>query len=181
MCPKCGENPCVCIGGYHLQFSSVIGVADLPEVGEDNVIYTTQNGDGPFFFKDGEYHLIDESPEQKRTIVLPESLHTDTVDTIVKTTNALAEKLLNAQTKHNLVNGWKNPPVTGEMGKGRFFLTREHCVNAFIKHVNKGDHLDAIAYLMFMHDLGWSLPSIECTDSSPKVPNDTLPIDDIKE
>lgn len=111
-----------------------------------------------------------------RTIVLPETLHPDTVKTLKTMTEDLGNKLLSSQLKLNLTNGWKHPPQSGDMNQGRFFTTREGCIEAIIKHFEKGDVLDVIAYLMFMRELGWSLPKIAKIDDVMVSENDKLTI-----
>lgn len=93
-------------------------------------------------------------------VTFPLDLHPDTVSTVIKTTEALAQKLYVAQTKHGLVNGWRYSP-SDKLGDGRFFLTEEHLQKAFIEHVNKGDHLDVIAYVAFALELGFKLPQVK--------------------
>jgi hypothetical protein len=111
--------------------------------------------------------------------VLPEALHPDTVKTLKTMAEDLGNKLLSSQVKLNLTNGWKHPPQSGDMNQGRFFTTREGCIEAVIKHFEKGDVLDVIAYLMFMRELGWSLPWIAKVNDVMLSENDKLTIEQI--
>lgn len=98
------------------------------------------------------------------TIFLPPDIHPSTAKTIVTMSVDLAEKLYKSQVKYGLDRGWRYPPSTDKgVGSGRFFMNREECVDALINHINKGDHIDVIAYVMFMRDMGWELPTLKRT------------------
>ncbi len=85
-------------------------------------------------------------------------LHPDTNAVVDSAVLALKDKLLKAQIKHGLVNGWRNPPEGVEGGGGRFFVTKEQCLEAFHAHLDKGDTLDCIAYLIYLSELGHEGP-----------------------
>lgn len=85
-------------------------------------------------------------------------LHQDTNSVVDCAVIALKGKLLKAQIKHGLVNGWRNPPEGVEGGGGRFFVTKEQCLEAFHAHLEKGDTLDCIAYLIYLRELGYEGP-----------------------
>lgn len=95
------------------------------------------------------------------TIFLPPDIHPSTAKTIVNMLVDLAEKLYKSQVKYGLDDGWRHPPSDQGGVEGRFFMTEKECQEAFIKHVNKGDPLDVIAYAMFIREMGWELPKIE--------------------
>lgn len=81
-------------------------------------------------------------------------LHSETELVVDNAVMALKQKLLDAQIKHGLVDGWRNPPVGVNGGGGRFFVTKEQCLEAFHSHLSKGDTLDCIAYLIYLRELG---------------------------
>ena len=98
------------------------------------------------------------------TIHLPPEIHPSTAETIVNMSVDLAKKLYKSQVKYGLDRGWRYPPTTDkDVESGRFFMNREGCVDALINHINKGDHIDVIAYVMFMRDMGWELPEVNLT------------------
>lgn len=82
-------------------------------------------------------------------------LHPETNSVVDNAVIALKDKLLKAQIKHGLTNGWRNPPEGVEGGGGRFFVTKEQCLEAFHSHLAKGDALDCIAYLIYLRELGY--------------------------
>lgn len=82
-------------------------------------------------------------------------LHPETNTVVDNAVVALKDKLLKAQIKHGLTNGWRNPPEGVEGGGGRFFVTKEQCLEAFHSHLAKGDALDCIAYLIYLRELGY--------------------------
>lgn len=104
----------------------------------------------------------------KVEIEIPDGLHPETIQTVLTTATDLATKLYKAQVKYGLDNGWKHPP-TGELRKGRFFLTELELQAAFIEHVNRNDPLDVIAYCAFARELGFNMPMVEAALSTVDV------------
>jgi len=81
------------------------------------------------------------------------ALHPDTADMVDNTVLALKAKLLNAQEKYELKDGaLSNKNITEDDGK-RFFVSPEGCVKALHGHLLKGDILDSMAYLVFLHHM----------------------------
>lgn len=83
-------------------------------------------------------------------------LHPDTEAVIDNMVADLKAKLLSAQVKHGLVDGWRHPPKDSVPGDGRFFVTPMQCLLALHKHMEKGDALDCIAYLSYLRALDYS-------------------------
>jgi hypothetical protein len=97
-----------------------------------------------------------------RTLELPKELHEDTRDMLIRQFKAIAEKLLVSQKKYNLTNGWRYPPPGMESGDGRFFNVDDYEALriAVLKHIEKGDLLDVISYLLFMRELGMDVSEL---------------------
>lgn len=77
------------------------------------------------------------------TIRLPEHLHPDTADLVVKFAEALADKLAASQKKYGYTNGWKRNDW------------QEECSKDLLQHVESGDPRDVAAYCAFMWYHGW--------------------------
>lgn len=71
------------------------------------------------------------------------TLHPDSQALINELAIALAKKLLRSQKKYGYSNGW----LTDDW--------EDDCREDFMKHVEKGDPLDVIAYAAFMWKRGW--------------------------
>lgn len=85
-------------------------------------------------------------------------LHPDTEAVVDSMVADLKAKLLAAQVKHGLTDGWKHPPKDAVPGDGRFFVSQLQCLIALQKHMEKGDVLDCIAYLTYLRALGHTGP-----------------------
>lgn len=84
----------------------------------------------------------------------PEDLHPETKHVIDRAFIALKAKMLNAQIKHGLDNGClRSPSSVPITNDGRYFTSVEGCVDALKKHLQKGDILDAMAYLSILHTI----------------------------
>lgn len=86
-------------------------------------------------------------------ISIPAGLHQDTVKTVLDATNALMAKLYDAQVKYNLKDGWRTLPEGATEDGKRYFDSPEGCVKALRAHLAKGDVIDAMAYLSYLHTL----------------------------
>lgn len=75
--------------------------------------------------------------------IIPEGLHPDTADLVIRFATALAEKLHRAEQKYGHANGW--------MATGWY----NECLQQLWDHVEKGDPLDVAAYCAFMWHHGW--------------------------
>ena len=75
--------------------------------------------------------------------IIPEGLHPDTADLVIRFATALAEKLHRAEQKYGHANGW--------MATGWY----NECLRQLWDHVEKGDPLDVAAYCAFMWHHGW--------------------------
>lgn len=110
---------------------------------------------------------------------VPKTLHKSTQDLLDKNSKALHDKLLAAQIKHNLVNGWRMPSEENiaKSGDGRFFTDAKSCAKALIHHMHKGDLQDVIVYSMYLQELlaeeGLVLADVivECNTRKPKGTN----------
>lgn len=90
-------------------------------------------------------------------IYFSSNLHANTAKLVADLASDLAAKLLSAQIKHNLANGWDNLPEGVDPNDGRYFMTEEQCNKALRNHLDKGDILDCVAYLAFMRVKGWKV------------------------
>lgn len=89
------------------------------------------------------------------TIGLPGDLHHSTTVLVLDTANLMGQKLMNAQAKYGLANGWqdanwKNPK------EGATFTDGEACREHAFGHLLKGDPIDVVNYMAFMLHHGWS-------------------------
>lgn len=91
-----------------------------------------------------------------RTPNTPE-LHPSTVRLVNGLSESLANKLLVSQIKMGLSEGWSVVPQGMSEELGRTFRSAAEINTALIKHLQKGDLLDSIAYLAFMRELGMSI------------------------
>jgi hypothetical protein len=106
----------------------------------------------------------------------PQTLHKTTEQLLEKQFNAIHVKLLDAQLKHNLVNGWRMPSAKNlaKSGDGRFFTDAKTCAIALVHHMHKGDLQDIIIYSMYLQELlaeeGKSLSDVieKCNTRTPK-------------
>ncbi|EHR6916726.1 hypothetical protein KUQ33_004731 [Salmonella enterica] len=105
----------------------------------------------------------DDDDDAYERVAMPEDLHHDTRQLVIDTANAMAEKLYRSQEKYGYTNGWRVPAEGEETGDGRNFWTREECLKALFRHLEKGDPIDCINYLAFMQANGWrtELPAQE--------------------
>lgn len=71
-------------------------------------------------------------------------LHPDTEELVKSVMLALAMKLLKAQEKYGYDNDWLTADWETE------------CRGQLLKHIEKGDPLDVIAYAAFMWKRGWT-------------------------
>lgn len=92
-------------------------------------------------------------------IAVEPTLHPSTEHAVQNTCDDVKAKLLKAQIKYGLTRGWEFPPegTTEGGGDGRFFVNEEQLNVALRNHLEKGDILDCIAYLTFLHTKGWKL------------------------
>lgn len=105
-----------------------------------------------------------------------QTLHKTTEQLLEKQFNAIRVKLLDAQLKHNLVNGWRMPSAKNlaKSGDGRFFTDAKTCAIALVHHMHKGDLQDIIIYSMYLQELlaeeGKSLSDVieKCNTRTPK-------------
>ena len=74
---------------------------------------------------------------------IPEGLHPDTADLVMRFATALAEKLHRAEQKYGYANGWKASGWYNE------------CLQQLWEHIEKGDPRDVAAYCAFMWHHGW--------------------------
>lgn len=91
-----------------------------------------------------------------KTLRIPNGLHKDTVGVLTGFFNELATKLFKAQEQYGLTDGWSVVPEhidKEELGKGRFFVNEDQCRESLISHLEKGDILDSVAYLMYLRVL----------------------------
>jgi hypothetical protein len=95
--------------------------------------------------------------ERLRRIV-PKNLHDDTKALVLNSAKAMADKLFQAQNLHGLLNGWKYKP---EDESGRFFSSKQECLDGLLNHVMKGDPIDVMAYAAFMSANGWTTNDYE--------------------
>lgn len=93
----------------------------------------------------------------KLSIGVPSNLHINTQQLIARFGIQIAYKLLVAQHKMGLTEGWQSLPEGAKHVSGKTFLNEATINVSLIQHLAKGDILDSIAYLMFMHDLGMDL------------------------
>lgn len=84
----------------------------------------------------------------------PDGLHPSTADLLQQCTKDLGVKLFQSQIRLGLDRGWKHLPKGSIHIEGKTFLDDESLNKALANHLEKGDTLDSIAYLMFMHVLG---------------------------
>lgn len=91
------------------------------------------------------------------SIGMPSNLHPKTQQLIARFGTQIAYKLLVAQHKMGLTEGWRSLPKGAEHVSGKTFLDEATINVSLVQHLSKGDILDSIAYLMFMHDLGMDL------------------------
>lgn len=77
-------------------------------------------------------------------VELPNALHYDTQQLIVKMAEALGEKLRRAEIKYGYTSGWSSPNW------------KEECIDDLMKHIVKGDPLDVIAFAAFCWHHNWS-------------------------
>lgn len=75
--------------------------------------------------------------------IIPEGLHPDTADLVIRFATALAEKLHRAEQKYGHANGW--------MSTGWY----DECLQQLWDHIEKGDPRDVAAYCAFMWHHGW--------------------------
>ena len=75
--------------------------------------------------------------------IIPDSLHPDTADLVIRFATALAEKLHRAEQKYGHANGW--------MATGWY----NECLQQLWDHIEKGDPRDVAAYCAFMWHHGW--------------------------
>lgn len=88
---------------------------------------------------------------------LTAELHPSTVGLLNGLSQALANKLLVSQIKMGLTGGWSVMPEGMIEEPGKTFRNERDLNTALIKHLQKGDLLDSIAYLAFMRELGFSI------------------------
>lgn len=74
----------------------------------------------------------------------PADLHPATARLVRDFAQALAAKLMKAQTKYGYTNGWLTQDWETE------------CRQSLQSHIEKGDPLDVAAYAAFMWRRGWS-------------------------
>lgn len=86
---------------------------------------------------------------------VPATLHKSTQDLLDKNFSSIQAKLLDAQKKHNLVNGWRIPSAenVAKSGDGRFFTDAKSCATALVHHMNKGDLQGVVIYTMYLQEL----------------------------
>ncbi|HFH0413775.1 TPA: hypothetical protein ACGHO4_001013 [Salmonella enterica subsp. diarizonae serovar 61:i:z] len=101
------------------------------------------------------HYDYEQSDGVENKVYIPRGLHPDTVYLVIDTADAMAEKLYKAQEKHGYTNGWRTPVEGEETGDGRNFWTREECLQALFRHMEKGDPIGCINYLAFMQANGW--------------------------
>lgn len=82
-------------------------------------------------------------PKTTDAPIIPEGLHPDTADLVIRFATALAEKLHRAEQKYGHANGWKAPGWYNE------------CLQQLWEHIEKGDPRDVAAYCAFMWHHGW--------------------------
>jgi hypothetical protein len=96
---------------------------------------------------------------QGRSISHPRALHESTSDLIANTAEDLGMKLMQSQVKMQLPDGWNSLPEGAVHEEGKTFDGQESMNKALLEHLRKGDILDCMAYLMFMHELGYAIDS----------------------
>ena len=96
------------------------------------------------------------------TVIMPRGLHETTQELVINTAKAMAAKLYISQIKYNLVSWNIIPEQEGELDTKRYFLNSRHCMEALMHHIGKGDPVDCLNYLAFMHHYGWKtyLPDV---------------------
>lgn len=75
--------------------------------------------------------------------IVPDGLHPDTAELVIRFATDLAEKLHRAEQKYGHANGW--------MATGWY----NECLQQFWEHIVKGDPRDVAAYCAFMWYHGW--------------------------
>lgn len=115
------------------------------EVIRCSILFTTQKSKRTLFIYPVQEYLF------------PEGLHVSTSELIQKCSHDLAIKLFQSQIRMGLDKGWRHLPEGAQHVEGKTFLDERSLNEALLNHLNKGDILDSIAYLMFMHDLGVNL------------------------
>lgn len=87
--------------------------------------------------------LAASQPASPAAPIIPEGLHPDTADLVIRFATALAEKLHRAEQKYGHANGWK--------ADGWY----DECLQQLWEHIEKGDPRDVAAYCAFMWHHGW--------------------------
>lgn len=145
---------------------AMVPALPIPPLDESEGKYTQQQMlDYAFAAMKNQKHFMEITGQ---ALTIPECLHSSTANVITVFFNELAAKLFAAQEKYGLKEGWSVVPndLQDELGKGRFFINEEHCRTALLKHLEKGDILDCVAYLIYTRALTGSttmLPII-CTE-----------------
>jgi hypothetical protein len=83
-------------------------------------------------------YVMNEELKYGETILIPDGLHEDTADLVVRFAEALAEKLYLSQKKYNYQNEWISPDWM------------DSCRTQLRSHLNKGDPIDVAAYCAFL-------------------------------
>ena len=75
---------------------------------------------------------------------IPAALDHDTAELCVRVAEALADKLMKARAKYGYTNGWTHAHWEIE------------CRSELLRHLEKGDPIDVIAFAAFCFHHGWS-------------------------
>lgn len=89
----------------------------------------------------------DVNPVDEALVGIPQNLHPDTTDLVLRFASALATKLRKAEQKYGYDNGWKSPDWMDE------------CRKRLREHLEKGDPRDVAAYCAFLWHHGESTAS----------------------
>jgi len=92
----------------------------------------------------------------REALKFPEGLHKSTTEVLTIFFKELASKLFQSQEQYGLSEGWSVVPEhvnKEELGKGRFFVNADQCRESLIAHLEKGDILDSVAYLIYLRSL----------------------------
>lgn len=85
-----------------------------------------------------------QSRDNSESIEMPFGLNINTQSLVMRFSQALAEKLADAEKKYGYSDGWKNADW------------ERQCRMCLMKHIVKGDPRDVAAYCAFMWHHGWS-------------------------
>lgn len=97
------------------------------------------------------------TPSSTAALNIPDGLHPETADLVVRFAEALAEKLRKAEVKYGYSDFWK------------YDDWKEECQAKLLEHMAKGDPRDVANYCAFMWHHGWPTvaPSFGPIDGNP--------------